>query len=336
VVKDSHSSYTRTTLSVSSTLNLNFIQDDLQLPRKDLNDLFPANAYYLRPRLLKFLIENGYETRILPGGYRLDDKLNPKDMILQSSERIGTSVPLTAFNLTPIHQILTLIFGKDRSFLNPYYTQRERVLGHFGRIAGAIPGGGDRPLFLYAHFMLPHTPFTFDANGEIAKDSVMAPFGHWDGGGDIYSSLYAGSWMNHYKTAYVPQLQFTNSQILKLLDEGLTKEHGRPRVIFVLSDHGSRMKFNFGSIEGSDTTESYNNFLAVYFSDRDYSIFPQALQGMEFPRDLSSINLMRIMLNKYFGENLPMLPNRQFFSPWGKPYELVDVTGIVRKADEAP
>lgn len=45
---------------------------------------------------------------------------------------------------------------------------------------------------------------------------------------------------------------------------------------------------------------------------------------------ISPVNSFRVVLNTVFGAQLPLLPDRSFYSTWPELYRFIDVTGIVR------
>jgi hypothetical protein len=48
-------------------------------------------------------------------------------------------------------------------------------------------------------------------------------------------------------------------------------------------------------------------------------------------RDMTVINTFPILLDRYFGEDIPLLPDRSFTSRvWARPYELTDITERLR------
>ena len=49
--------------------------------------------------------------------------------------------------------------------------------------------------------------------------------------------------------------------------------------------------------------------------------------------DMSVINTFPIVLDRYFGEHIPLLPDRSFASrTWARPYDLIDITQRLRSA----
>ena len=65
------------------------------------------------------------------------------------------------------------------------------------------------------------------------------------------------------------------------------------------------------------------NLTAVYFPDKNYS---------EMYQTISLVNLIRVVLNKYFEAKLPLLPDKHFYSPSWAVYEPKEVTDEVQKA----
>jgi hypothetical protein len=58
---------------------------------------------------------------------------------------------------------------------------------------------------------------------------------------------------------------------------------------------------------------------AYYFPDQDYSqLYPS----------ISPINSFRVVLDKYFGGNYELLPDRHYYSPWGYPFDFTEVTDV--------
>ncbi|MEE9258418.1 MAG: hypothetical protein V3U37_02645, partial [Nitrospinaceae bacterium] len=70
------------------------------------------------------------------------------------------------------------------------------------------------------------------------------------------------------------------------------------------------------SSEKSCIRERFTTFFAVYSSDG-------GLQK-DFPNDLNLVNMYRVIFNKLFDLELPLLPAKSFFVPWS------DLTAIER------
>lgn len=137
----------------------------------------------------------------------------------------------------------------------------------------------DNSFFVYAHFMLPHPPYYFDAKGNIMPDN------------------YARDDSNMWK--YLEQLKFTNKLLMELVDFILSNSNVKP-VIIIQADHG----FRFLKDETAQESESHAILNAFYFPDRDYKLL--------YPT-VSSVNTFRILLRKYNFLDIETLPDEIFF-----------------------
>ena len=61
---------------------------------------------------------------------------------------------------------------------------------------------------------------------------------------------------------------------------------------------------------------------AYYFPDQDYS---------KLNENITPVNTFRVILDQYFGTDIGLVEDRNYFSLMGKPYDFVDVTGQVYK-----
>lgn len=131
-----------------------------------------------------------------------------------------------------------------------------------------------QPRLVIAHFMLPHKPFYFDRNGNLRTN----PFTN---NPTIDDSLY------------IDQLVYTNTWI-DTIATATNKDSGRPRAVILAGDHGYRDKLN----DPATRNKQFMNLNAWYFSDRDHSLLYDSI---------SPVNSFRVILNKYFNANLPLL-----------------------------
>ena len=125
-----------------------------------------------------------------------------------------------------------------------------------------------KPKFVYAHLIMPHGPYTYNKDGKpmnlnLSKDEQ-----------------------------YIEYLQYTNKEILKLVD-GILQRSDKPPVILFMSDHGHR-------VENSNINEKYfyNNINAIFYPYKNYS---NLYKGM------SNVNQFRVLLNTFFNQKLPLL-----------------------------
>ena len=134
----------------------------------------------------------------------------------------------------------------------------------------------NKPKFFYGHFFLPHLPYKFNREGNVI---------HW-----TYET-----YLNDYSSneTYLSQLEYTRKFIINLTAK-IREGNQRPAIIIVQGDHGYRMfDLNKYSVDNK-----YKILSAIYFPDQDYS---------QISDSLFSPNTFRIILNKYFNQQIPLL-----------------------------
>jgi hypothetical protein len=162
--------------------------------------------------------------------------------------------------------------------------------------------------FIFAHIFSPHPPFVFDANGQSPDLVDMNYFGN--------------EWSR--KDAFISQLIFINKKIVSAVDKILNDSEIEP-IIIIQGDHGTCTTCN--SLEGNsaamgDVTEKMlrerlNILNAMYLPDGGTDVLYS---------DISPVNTFRCILNFYFGEDLNLLKDKNYYSTYNSPYKFFDIT----------
>lgn len=134
------------------------------------------------------------------------------------------------------------------------------------------------PVFMYSHFMMPHSPFLRDSSGRL-RNMGMA---------------YAESNKTRNMESYIQYLTYCNAVSLTIIDSIKAKKPNS--IIVLLSDHGLRNS----KLENRKYIE-FNNFMAVYSPAKEY--FPM-------PDSVCTVNTFRLLMNTHFDQAFPMLDNR--------------------------
>lgn len=170
---------------------------------------------------------------------------------------------------------------------------------------------GDAPRFIFAHFLLPHSPYVFNADGSWVTPGQKAA-----------RSLHA---------QYLEQVQFANASVLNLLDTLLDRPEAESPIVLIQADEGPFPIRYANDEEGFAWTEASDEELLEKFSilaayrvpgvDRDeLGVYPS----------ITPVNSFRLIFNAAFGADLPMLPDRNWvFVDQRHIYEMVDVTDRV-------
>ena len=67
--------------------------------------------------------------------------------------------------------------------------------------------------------------------------------------------------------------------------------------------------------EGTNMRERMGIFAAYYFPDSGAALYPA----------ISPVNGARVLATRYLGLQLPLLPDKSFFSTWDHPYDFIPV-----------
>jgi hypothetical protein len=136
-------------------------------------------------------------------------------------------------------------------------------------------------LFVFAHFVIPHPPYRFGPNGE------------WLDGRP-----------ENLQTAYIGQVIFINREILQVIDTILAKSE-TPPIIILQGDHGPPQQL-------APASEQKMPILNAYY-----------LPGLDADKvlysSISPVNTFRVILNSYFGQDLPLLEDLSYYAPPEEP-----------------
>jgi hypothetical protein len=103
---------------------------------------------------------------------------------------------------------------------------------------------------------------------------------------------------------YPNEIKYLNTQIAPLVKK-IIADSSIPPIIILQSDHSL------------DTEVRLENFNAIYF--------PNSGQNALYPT-LTPVNIFRLVLNTYFGQSYPLLPDISYFSAYGNYYNFSEVT----------
>ncbi|WP_099866542.1 sulfatase-like hydrolase/transferase [Pararhizobium haloflavum] len=172
-------------------------------------------------------------------------------------------------------------------------------------------GDADKPVYLFAHILVPHGPYVFTAQGECLTQAEAAARGPDQG--------------------YIDHIAYANMMIRDLVTT-LKKGSATPPVILIQADEGP-FPTRDGSVPWHDATpgelDMKTGILNAYF-------FPSGDYGSMRP-DISPVNSYRAVFNAVFGSGFPMLDDRVMSFPhdW-EIYGYRDVTEKVRAASTDP
>lgn len=310
VAGEASSNYIQTMLSLSSSLNMDYLQNveaagtSLE-NRGDLIELVENN------RVRRLLAQKGYRLISFHNEYKA---AIPSADIYYADSQDDLLPPLTAFESILIDRsmarVLSHVPALNQTLIDmPYETHRQDILFTFRRLQDVPALAGD--YFVYAHIIAPHPPFVFDEQGGAMPHDT--PFTLNDA--NYYLREHS---QKSYITGYRRQIQYINTLVLETVDAILQRSL-TPPIIILQGDHGPGAYLHWGSLENTLPAERFGILNAYYFPDQDYaSLYPS----------ISPVNSFRVLFHQYFDRDDPLLPDRHYYSSWSFPFDFIEVTDL--------
>ena len=307
VAENSHTNYSFSSPSISSTMNMNYINflaDEVGEDSRDYNPILGKDfGLYADNQVIKNFKLMGYKVV----------KIGLVSTYLHE-------IPLA--DLSPCYKTIHLMDNRlldavgSTSMIGYFIErwaeeqQRQITLCDFEELP-KISGYFEEPVFVWSHIMLPHFPLIFGPNGEsITPGQSLLTMNHPE---------YTGSGWD-IKTQFVQQLQFSNKKSMEFIDKILENE--KQSIIIIQSDHGSAFGVNLQNPTDDDAFQKLSNLSAIYFPDEKHREM--------LTDDRTNVNTFRLVFNSYFGSDYEMLEDRTY---WGlsikKPFWFKDVTRIL-------
>ena len=301
VASQATSNYCQTVLSLSSSLNLNYLDNLTSHSGTSFDDIRPLKNLIWNNRVFHFLKKRGYTTISFSTG-------NWPTNIKTSDVWLSTRWSLDDFSngviaLTPLPAFLKKIA------FDQYDLHRKRVNFTFDKLA-QLPSQSCHPFIAFAHIVSPHPPFAFSEDG--SKPHYRRPFSFWDGS---YTT-------NEYRSLYKKQLAYISSRTIETVDS-ILKNSPNPPVIIIQSDHGPGSKLSHNDVTKTDLPERMSILNALYI--------PQPCSTWQ---QMSPVNTFRVVFNSLFNAGLELKEDKSNFSTWREPYKFIDVTGRLNKSQD--
>jgi len=292
IASDSYSNYALTAESVTSTLNMKYINylAEEGIDTTDRTVFIPMSRDNL---VFKNLKSKGYTIFNIESGPVYTRLMNDVDFRLCTKETIGSSdFEMMLIRTTILNPVHVELFSGDR---------RDKLLCGFSEL-GKMSEINDKPKFVLAHLTIPHRPYIFGENGEPINPKFLVPDNEIE------------NWNPDF---YLGQLKFANKKTQDVIEK-LT-ETETPPVIIIQSDHGMRDPESENSYERN--LKFYNNFKAYYF--------PEKGRNLEF-ETTTPVNSFRVLFNLYFDDDYEILEDKIYGHTKEKP-EFKDLTDLIRK-----
>lgn len=304
-VKESQANYPETFLSLSSSLNmryLNFLEEIFNkktLPRVVLySELIQANA------VERFLKARGYESVFVGSSYAGTKSSATADRNYNKFEDYNGMLYFIYEN-SLANVLLEKLFSKN--FSSHAYFINSRLANLSYRVENIErETASEKPIFLFAHFILPHPP------NILNKDCAL---------------VTSGNPPRTEDQGYLDQTECANKTI-KTLIEQISQNTKRPYVIIVQSDEGAADKaLEYKNNEKYLIRSPIINFIYMSPKSPDEKI-DYLKAGLN--DSITPVNTFRIIFNYYFGTNFKILEDRTYVKEEdNNSFHFKDITDIV-------
>jgi len=294
VGNQSRANYSQTYLSISSSLNMDYLQNMFREKetvggRSILVNIIDQNAVY------KNLKKHGFDIVSISGTWTeenlyYDVNMKKKEVGINRFENM-------LIKITPLR-----LFKNFR--LN---IKRNAILNGFSQL-GKIPKI-TKQTFVYAHFLMPHPPFIFNNKGEPVNPKGL----EIETDGDQFLKFYPD--LQEYRRKYIDQLEFVNKLVLKTIEKILNESKVQP-IIILQSDHGPGSLTRWENPEKTNMKERMSILNAYYIQGGGQ-------EGLY--ENITPVNSFRMIFNVLFNEKNPILPDKSYFSTWSHPYKFIEI-----------
>ena len=285
----SRSNYQKTQGSLAAALNMNYMPElDAALAAQGLNDE-DIGVLVKHSQVRKLLESIGYLTVAFDSGFEWS-RISDADVYLQYSGKpyelqvpqpfevillrttalqvwFDSQLKLPAHNQTPFTDVN---FTFDDHINRQLYIMDE--LPHLASFSG--------PKFVFAHIMIPHVPYVFEPDGQIATDPGY--YSSPDSNGPVDEG--------HLLSGYTNEIQFLNNRLPAILDALITQSRVPP-IILLLGDHG---------LGNENRLEN----LSAYY-------LPDGGPGTFYP-NITPVNAFRLIFDTRFGTHYGLLADTSY------------------------
>jgi len=302
VASESTSNYAQTILSLTSSLNFDYLDEVLgEVETTDVNILIPLLR---NNQVRRLLASEGYRFVAFSTGYGRTEIPNA-DLYLQPSVDSAGLLESLLIETTFLRAVESFTSVVGLRFPYPgFQAHRQQVLFILDQLpmVAEIPG----PKFVFAHILLPHPPFVFGPEGEelVQRHSYELANG----------SDFLGTY-DEYIEGYRGQVSYLNSSLEEIIPRLIGGSPVDP-IIVLQGDHGPGAGLDWRSPTAEGLTERFRILNAIRL--------PGAAPELLYPA-ISPVNTFRVILNQYFRASLGLLPDRSYFSTTSRPLEFQPV-----------
>ena len=305
VANRSQSNYSQTSLSLSSSLSFSYHEDALVKRKRNSTDRSALFRKIRQNRAARFLQTRGYDVVSITSG--MIWVVPAGDVQVRNAYETVANIEQLLLNSTFFGAVFTShVFRYDQSRRSLDYAIDELPVVAKER--------KPKPRFVFAHILSPHPPFVWDAQGGPINED--RPYNQGEFVREFDTATRA-----QYGRRYSGQVTALNAKVLRAID-GILANSRVPPVIILQGDHGPST--GHPTNRASDIPIRSAVLNAFYLPPASST---KPLRANQRPYDsISPVNNFRVVFNRTFETDFPLLPDRSYFSTWFKPFQFVDAT----------
>lgn len=281
----SQSNYAQSMLSMTSSLNMNYLDQLSSDLTASTDNRAPLRALGKYNEVRGFLDSIGYNTVSFATNFPVSE-WEDADYYLAPTLGGMNDFELMVMQTSAGRFFMDTFFEPPENRSAEWYRLRTLfVLDQLKTGVHQIPG----PKFVFAHLVIPHHPFVFGPNGE-----------------EINYINQAVPDFPDYVVGYNNHVTFINKRITEVV-ETILAESENPPVIVIQGDHGPAP---------FDVIENRMMILNAYY-------LPGQSQGLY--ETITPVNTFRLVLNNYFGQDFEMLEDVSYYSAYDIPYDYITI-----------
>ena len=298
VASESNANYVRTSQSLASSLNMEYID----YMDEDSEDLLPMSVKMEDNALQRSLKEAGYKF-INVGSWWGPTRENEYADI-----NINYCARTSEFDESLLTMTMPYFVSVEAGLVDDTcMRQWKRTQFEFEELA-EIPDM-EEPTFTFAHILSPHVPYVFDSDGSFLPPEEAAA--------------------RSIRDNYINQLIATNDMVKRLIDDLLANSEVAP-IIILQADEGPYPDRYDADVRGFNWDEATDEEIQQKFEILNAYYLPGANTSVLYPT-ITPVNSFRLVFDLYFGTSLGLLPDASYaYVDYSHPYQFLDMTDKVR------
>lgn len=289
VAECSQSNYSKTDLSLASTLNFDYINNINENLTPDNTDRTPLWDLVKHSLVAEKFRNMGYKVRSFETGFDFT-QINPADTFYITPRR-----GFNDFENFLLKTTMAIILDDAGLFSRFQLTEEDYK---YGRILFTLNTLEEIPQlvgpdFVFVHLLVPHQPFVFGPDGE---QLVVQKTG--SNNDEYYTD-------ENYVSGYRNQAIFISNRITQVAEK-IIESSSTPPIIIIQGDHSPS---HFSDVDRMGILNAY--------------YFPEGQPG--FYSKITPVNTFRLLFSSYFDAGYPLLEDMSYYSSYPNAYQYEEI-----------